>query len=349
MTAPIHYVGIDLGSYQTAAAASNGRRSLQPTCVGWSRDHVARSMLGADVVYGNDAVNNRLAVDFCRPFAHGALKYLDESHSGLTPDASERSRKAARLIVEHVIASTRPAPEARIVAVVGSPSRASLSAQGEVLSAVSDACQLSMVVPEPFAVAYGMDRLAGTLVIDIGAGTVDLCAMHGSLPSDEDQATLPLGGDAIDAAFIERLTQRRPGVELSLAQARSIKERLGFVRDEDQPAVAEVYVEGKPEQLDVTEPLREACRIVVEPIVEAASDLIGRYDPEFRSTLLGNVILAGGGSQLRGLDRLIESALQPYGNPTVTRVADSAYAGCEGALKLALDMPAEMWDQLEAA
>ena len=52
------------------------------------------------------------------------------------------------------------------------------------------------------------------------------------------------------------------------------------------------------------------------------------------------------GEQLRGLDRIIEESFVEYGGAKVRRVGDAVYAGAMGALKLAMCMPGESWDQL---
>jgi rod shape-determining protein MreB len=46
------------------------------------------------------------------------------------------------------------------------------------------------------------------------------------------------------------------------------------------------------------------------------------------------------------LDRFIENGLKEYGGSKVTRVADAVFAGAFGALKLAMNMPAEYWSQV---
>ncbi len=57
---------------------------------------------------------------------------------------------------------------------------------------------------------------------------------------------------------------------------------------------------------------------------------------------------AGGGSQIIGLDKAIERKLQQLGGGKVAKVTEPVYAGANGALSLAKDMPAEFWQQLIA-
>ena len=77
-------------------------------------------------------------------------------------------------------------------------------------------------------------------------------------------------------------------------------------------------------------------------------ELVGRFDPEFQARLLNNIVLGGGGSQLKGLDRVIEEALKEYGGAKVKKVYDACFAGAMGALKLAMSMPRDAWPQITA-
>ena len=93
---------------------------------------------------------------------------------------------------------------------------------------------------------------------------------------------------------------------------------------------------------------KEPFSTIVGPIVNAVCGLIAKFDPEFQQRLRQNIILGGGGSQLKGLDRVIEASLREYGGAKVTRVNDATYAGAVGALKLAMSMPTHGWTALKA-
>lgn len=347
MSANPVYVGMDLGTFKTSVASSTGYRDVLPTSVGWPKDHIARTMLGRDVVFGKDIAEHRLALDVVRPFEKGALKYVDASAAGMTPAQVDKHALATKLVIEYSVACVQPDKNRPVYGVIGVPSRASMKNKKFIMDAAAGTFDAVAIVSEPFTIAYGMNRLSDALVIDIGAGTIDICPIYGVYPSDDEQITLSIGGDAVDEEFEKRLKLKHPAVQVSRNMVRDLKERHGFVNDLNDAAMVTLPVAGKPTPMDVTEPLKAACMTIVNPICEAVRGLIAKFDPEFQQRMRQNIILGGGGSQLKGLDRVIENSLKEYGGAKVARVTDATYAGAVGALKLAMSMPAHGWTALK--
>lgn len=346
MKSEIFFVGMDLGTFKTSVASSNGSRDVFYSAVGWPKDALARTLLGRDVVFGNDIVEQRLALNVVRPFEKGVLKY-NNMDTHLSQSQVDKHKEAARLLVQHAVERARPPKGARVFGIIGAPARANVMARRIILEAAQHTFDAAMIASEPFLVAYGMDRLHDTLVIDIGAGTIDLCPVYGVFPKEEDQVTLPMGGDFIDEHFFNAMRKAHPEAQLSLNMAREIKEKYGFVHDSNERAIVTLPVNGTPTKIDVTAVLKDACRVLVPPIIDGLRELIGRFDPEFQQRMLHNILLGGGGGLLRGLDRVIEESLKSYGGGRVRKANDAVFAGAVGALKLATCMPPHAWEQFE--
>jgi len=344
LTAPIGrgenalHVGIDLGTSRTSASASNGARHTVLSWLGYCKDVIGQKRLGKSVLIGKEALDNRLALDMVQPLKSGVI---DASHP--------RAMEAVRELLGKVISLCEPKADQPVYAVVGAPARASVESQKLLLDALDPLVTSAMIVSEPFAVAYGMDVLTEALVIDIGAGTTDLCRMHGTLPSEEDQITLLAGGDAVDERLEQEILKRYPKVQVTRNMVRQMKEKYGFVADPHQKCEVTLTEEGRPKKFDITDALRAACQSIVPEIIDAIYRLIGSFDPEFQAKLRSNVILAGGGSRLSGLPLLLENALTGLGGGTVMAVEEPMYAGSNGGLKMAMEMPARYWKALAPA
>ena len=168
------------------------------------------------------------------------------------------------------------------------------------------------------------------------------------MPEDSDQITLPVAGDAVDEALSEQIKATCPGAQFTIQMIKEIKERYSFLGEPPERAVVELPVEGKPTKFDVTDQIREACSILVKPIVEGLNQLVASFDPEFQHRLRNRVLLAGGGSLIKGLDTAIESAMQrDIGGGKVIRIEEPIYGGANGALKIAHDMPEDYWEKLK--
>ncbi|MBI3725686.1 rod shape-determining protein [bacterium] len=341
------YVGIDLGTSRTSVAASNGVRETVYSFVGYPKDVVAKKLLKKDALFGKEAVEKRLSLDLYRPFEKGIIKFSNEETSSVTPEQAQKQMQAAKDLVRHALGIVKSRKDELIYGVIGSPARASIKNKEQILEAARGMLDAGMICSEPFAVGYGLDLLEDTLVIDIGAGTVDLCRMHGTLPAEEDQITLTTAGDWLDQQLYTLFKRKAPKADFTIHQVKDIKEKYAFVTDSAEPVRVELIQNGLPTVFDLTEEIREGCRKIVPPIVQAIHQLVSTFDPDFQKKLRDNVLLGGGGSQMIGLGRVLEEAMRKMlGSGRVTQVEEPTYAGANGALKMAHDMPEEYWKRL---
>src|SRR6185295_12238923 len=267
-TKGVLYVGIDLGTSRTSVAASNGVRETVWSYVGYPKDVVARKLLKKDVLFGKEAVDKRLSLDMYRPFEKGIIKYSTDETSGVSKDEIEKHMKAAKDLVRHALSLCKPRKDELLYGVIGSPARASIKNKELIIEASSEWLDSVMICSEPFAVAYGLELLEDTLVIDIGAGTVDLCRMHGTMPAEEDQITLTTAGDWLDQQLHALFKKKAPKADFTIHQVKEIKEKYAFVTDAAEPVRVEFIENGMPTVYDITEELREGCRKIVPPIVQ---------------------------------------------------------------------------------
>jgi rod shape-determining protein MreB and related proteins len=328
-------LGIDLGTSRTAVVSSRGYRHMVRSVVGYPKDIIGIKMLGKTQAFGDEALQKKSALVLYHPLEDGVIR-----------EGSERDYNAAFELLRHVIELAAEGPVGRVSGIIGVPARASVLNK-ELLHRIADELlDTALVVSEPFMVAYHLNKLGNCIVIDIGAGTVDLCAMKGTVPAPEDQVTLLKGGDYIDERLAAAIAQHYPQVQLTRNLVRTIKEEHAFVGEPEGPVMVTLRSQGKPAQYDLTTELRQVCESIVPEIVEQLATLIKGFDPEEQQNALDNIVLAGGGSRIRGLDAMIADALREYGRVRVTAIDDSDYAGALGALRLATELPPEHWGKV---
>jgi rod shape-determining protein MreB len=336
------YLGIDLGTSRTSVSASNGVRETIASLVGYPKDVVSKKLLKKDMLFGSEALDKRLSLNLYRPLQHGVLKCSEEEG----PEA-EANLRAAKDLIQEIIRRAKPRQDELLYAVIGVPAQASIKNKEAIIGAARETVDSVMLCSEPFSVAYGLDLFEDVLVIDIGAGTTDLCRMHGTMPEDSDQITLRHAGDLVDDELAKLIKKAHPQAQFTTQMVKAIKEKYGSVSDGMESALVDLPVEGKPVQFDLTDEVRTACRSIIKPIVEGLGKLVATFDPEFQERLKNRVLLAGGGSQIKGLDVALESAMQDrLGGGKVQRTEEPMYGGANGALKIAHDMPEEYWEKL---
>jgi len=330
-------VGIDLGTSRSAISSSNGDQFVVDSFVGWPADLVARKVLQRDLLIGREALDNRTMLELHRPLERGLLK-----------EGSEKDVEAARELLRHLLSlvATKNAKGQPVRAVVGVPAAAMRTNKQYLRNALKGVVDSLMIVSEPFAVAYGLNALLHTMIIDIGAGTTDFCVMKGRYPTDDDQRSLTAAGDSIDVQLQKLVLARYPNAHFTIFMVREWKEQHSFVGDASEPVIVTVPVNGVPTPIDITAEMKAACESIVAPIVETMLDLLQRVEPEFQERVRKHIILAGGGGLIRNLGAMLEKALERVGGGKIAVTEAPVFTGADGGLALARDAQDSDWDRL---
>ena len=336
------HVGIDLGTSRSAISASNGERFVVDSFVGWPADMVARKVLKRTVLIGHEAVANRTMLELHRPLERGLLK-----------EGSEKDVEAVRELLRYLLGLVGVKANGKVAsgnvrAVVGVPAAAMRTNKQYLRNSMKGIVDSLMIVSEPFAVAYGLNALLHTLIIDIGAGTTDFCVMKGRYPTEEDQRTLTVAGDSIDAHLLKLIEERYPHANVTIFMVREWKEKFSFVGEPPQRVIVTAPVKGVPTDLDITNEIKAACETILPSVIETSIDLLSRVEPEFQDRVRNNVILSGGGGLIRNLPQALEHALKSVGGGRVKYMEDPVFIGSDGGLALALDAPDSDWEKLSA-
>ena len=170
-------------------------------------------------------------------------------------------------------------------------------------------------IEEPMAAAIGVglpvSEPAGSMIVDIGGGTceVAIISLAGIVHSYSQRAA---GGDAMDACIIKYI-QRVYNLLIGERMAEQIKIEIGSAFPTGEESTMEIkgrdLVTGLPKTLTITsEEIRDALKDTVSKIVDAVRTTLDKCEPELAADLVDRgLVLSGGSSQLRGLDKLLSS------------------------------------------
>jgi len=168
------------------------------------------------------------------------------------------------------------------------------------------------MLEEPVAASIGVglpiQEPSGNMIIDIGGGTTEMAVI--SLAGVVFSKSIRIGGDEMDEAVINYL-KRTYNLMVGERTAEELKIRIGSGYPLDEEMTMDVrgrdLVAGLPKMITVTsEEIREALAEPIAQIVESVRITLERTPPELSADLIEKgLILAGGGSLLRGIDKLI--------------------------------------------
>ncbi|MCG6939610.1 MAG: rod shape-determining protein [Gammaproteobacteria bacterium] len=180
------------------------------------------------------------------------------------------------------------------------------------------------LIDEPMAAAIGagmpVDEPKGSMVLDIGGGTSEVAVI--SLNGIVYAASVRVGGDKFDEA-ITNYIRRNYGILIGEATAEKIKHEIGTAYPGKDLLEIEVkgrnLSEGIPRSFSLnSNEILESLQEPLHGIVSAVKTALEQTPPELGADVAERgIVLTGGGSLLRDIDRLI---MEETGLPVV--VAD---------------------------
>lgn len=168
------------------------------------------------------------------------------------------------------------------------------------------------LIEEPKAAAVGVglpvEDAAGNMIVDIGGGTTEFAVI--SLGGLVYAKSIRIAGDEMDEAIIEYL-RKTYNLMIGERTSEEIKIRIGSAYPLEEELTMDVrgrdLIAGLPKTISVTSmEIREALHDPVQAIVDASKSTLEHTPPELAADLIDRgIVMAGGGSLLRGLDKRI--------------------------------------------
>jgi rod shape-determining protein MreB len=174
------------------------------------------------------------------------------------------------------------------------------------------------LVEEPVAAAIGaglpVQEPGGNLIVDIGGGTTEVAVI--SLAGVIFCTSVRVAGDEMNEAILQHI-RKNYNLLIGDRQAEDLKLTFGSACPGDAPPRS-VDVKGRdladgiPKTITLNEDeIREALREPVTTILETVRTCLERTPPELAADLVDSgIVVTGGGSLLRGLDRLLVQETQ---------------------------------------
>ncbi|WPD20325.1 rod shape-determining protein [Thermaerobacter composti] len=167
-------------------------------------------------------------------------------------------------------------------------------------------------IEEPMAAAIGaglpVHEPTGNMIVDIGGGTTEVAII--SLGGIVTHRSIRIGGDEMDEAIVNYV-KRNYNLLIGERTAEEVKIAIGSAYPMDDEGSVEIrgrdLVTGLPKTIEVTAAeIREALSETVAAIVDAIKVTLERTPPELASDIMDRgIVMTGGGSLLRGLDRRV--------------------------------------------
>jgi rod shape-determining protein MreB len=168
------------------------------------------------------------------------------------------------------------------------------------------------VIEESLAAAIGADipirEPAGHMICDIGGGPTEISVI--SLGGMVVTNAIRLGGDEFDEAIIKHVRSVH-NLIIGEQMAERLKMEIGNASPEKIIEKVEVKgndaITGLPRRLEIDSvEVREALKDPISQIIDEIKATLGKTPPELAADIVDRgIVMTGGGSLLKGLDKLI--------------------------------------------
>jgi rod shape-determining protein MreB and related proteins len=172
------------------------------------------------------------------------------------------------------------------------------------------------IIPEPVAAAIGadipIDSAAGNLIVDIGGGTTEVAII--SLGGIVASNSVRIGGNRLDQAIGEYV-RKKYGLAVGDQTAETIKIEIGSALKTEKNKTLEIkgrdMIAGLPKTITISaNEVTESIQNELEKIILAIKSVLEQAPPELSSDIIDRgMVMTGGGSLLRNLDKLFTKAL----------------------------------------
>jgi rod shape-determining protein MreB len=197
--------------------------------------------------------------------------------------------------------------------IVGVPSGVTEVEKRAVIDATIQAgAREAYLIEEPMAAAIGaglpVHEPTGNMVVDIGGGTTEVAVI--SLGGIVTSRSIRVGGDEMDEAIIQYI-KRTYNLMIGERTAEEVKVTIGAAIapavDQTMEIRGRDLVSGLPKTLTIkASEVQQALSEPVSSIVEAVKVTLEKTPPELASDIMDRgIVMTGGGSLLKGLDRLL--------------------------------------------
>jgi len=169
------------------------------------------------------------------------------------------------------------------------------------------------LIEEPMAAAIGVGIPVhlpeGNMVIDIGGGTTDVAVI--SLSAIAHGESVRVAGDEIDESIV-RYMRLKHHLSIGVFEGERVKKEIGSAVPQKKKLKTEVkglnIKTGVPMSITVSDDeIREALKEPLTTIVSSIMHALEQIPPELSADIHSNgIYLTGGGSLIRGLDKMIE-------------------------------------------